>query len=198
MGITNVAESASDAAEPLVLVALDDPEQKPLLYACRTCGSVHSPAIYLASTEAQHATAKEAARDCYNCKTHNNCSYCGVEVSKGWLACRDCRISKKIEAAVEVEDDGGPYFGFDDDQMFHEMEEARNAGHEWVCPTTTTYPRLDADSIFENLTEEMFDDASPDDLNGTVELEVAIKAFNEVQTAATYWADEKRKIRVRP
>lgn len=183
-------------AEPIILISKDDSEQKPLLYACGKCGAVHSPSIYLAKPEVQHATAMEAARDCYNCRTHNHCKYCGEECHKGTLACHDCFINARIEQAVEVADDGGPYFGFGDDQIYHDMDEARDAGHEWVRPCTVTYPRIDPDTIFENLTEEMFEDAGEDDLVGTVELAAAIKRFNEAQTTPTYWADEKRKIRV--
>ena len=45
----------------IVLVRDDDPERKPMLYACPKCGSVHSPKIYLAREDVQHATAREAA-----------------------------------------------------------------------------------------------------------------------------------------
>ncbi|AIT81649.1 hypothetical protein [Novosphingobium pentaromativorans] len=188
----------SEAVEPIILVDANDPDKKPLLYACGKCGSVHSPEIYLARKEVRHATALEAARDCYNCKTHSNCRHCGVECGKGWTACDKCRLEREIERATEVPNDGGPYFGFGDQQMYHEMDDARDAGHEWVCPTNKQYPRIEAWRVFENLTEDMFEDASEDDLNGTAELTAAIEAFNEAQTTCTYWADLTRKIKVPP
>lgn len=183
-------------SEPLVLVAMDDPEQKPLLYACRTCGSVHSPKIYLARPEVQHATAMEAARDCYKCKTHNICNHCGEQCPKGWLACEPCRYQRRLDAAEEVPDDGGPYCQFDGDTYFHEMEEAIDAGLEWVSPCHVTYPRIDAYSVLENLLDDMHEDASVDDLAGTVEFEAAVKAFNDAQTCQSWFGDSKRKIRV--
>ncbi|MEO7469922.1 MAG: hypothetical protein ABIV36_23190, partial [Sphingobium limneticum] len=179
------------------LVALGDPEQKPLLYACATCGAAHSPSIYLATKERQHEAAREAAADCYTCKTHNICKYCGEQCHKGSLACRTCSIAHQIESAAEIPDDGGPYFGLEGDgPMYHDLEEARDDGHDWVMPATEAYPRIDADDIFENLTGDMFEDASMDDLKGTTEFAAAVKAFNDAQTTVTYWGDPKRKIRV--
>lgn len=186
----------NDVVAPIVLVRLGDPDAKPQLYACPKCGGVHSPRIYLATDELAHATARQAAVDCYTCKTHSTCQYCGEQCEKGWTACGSCRLAKKLEAATEVEDDGGPYFEFGGDQMYHEMEEAADAGHEWVCPCTETLPRLDLDSILEDLTSNMYEDASVDDLDGVDALCAAVNAFNEAQTTKTYWADEKRKIRV--
>jgi hypothetical protein len=75
----------------IVLVRDGDLDRKPMLYACPKCGSVHSPKIYLAPEDVQHATAREAAANCYNCRTHDTCRHCGCETPKGWLACRECR-----------------------------------------------------------------------------------------------------------
>ena len=188
-------EALIPSAEPLILIAKGDPEETPLLYVCAKCGSVHSPAIYLARKEVQHATALEAARDCYSCKTHNVCA-CGAECPKSWTACETCRFKKKFDAAVEVDDDGGPYFEFDGDRYYHDLSEAAADGVDWVCPTTVTYPRLDADSIFENLMDQMHEDASPDDLDATKKFRAAVARFNKAQTTASYWMDSKRKIRV--
>lgn len=182
--------------EPKVLIFEDDPERKPRLYACPTCGSVHSPAIYLAREEVQHATAREAARDCYTCKTHNTCSYCGKDCDKGYTACHDCRYARKLEAAVEVADDGGPYCQFDSDTYYTSMEEAQDAGLAWVSPCTVTYPRIDPDSILESLLDEMHEDASVDDMDGVDEFYAAVKAFNDAQKCQSWFGDDKRKIRV--
>lgn len=182
-------------AEPLILVALGDPEQKPLLYACPTCGLAHSPLIYLARKEVQHEAARKAAADCYNCKTHDICE-CGAETPKGWSACESCRFDKKLAAAQEVPDDGGPYCAFDGDDYFTDMEEAQDAGLEWVSPCHVTYPKIDADSVLERLLGEMHEDASTDDLDGVVEFEAAVKAFNEAQKMQSWFGDNKRKIRV--
>lgn len=184
------------SAEPLVLVAVGDPEQTPLLYACSKCGSIHSPAIYLATEERKHAAALEAARDCYKCKTHNNCKYCGTECPKGWLACETCRFAKKLDAAQEVPDDGGPYCAFDGDTYFHELEDAAEAGLEWVSPCHVIYPRIDADSVLDGVLSDMHEDASIDDLDGVDAFIGAVKAFNEAQRCSSWFGDDKRKINV--
>lgn len=182
--------------DPIILVALGDLEQKPRLYACGKCGSVHSPTIYLATKERAHEVAMEAARDCYNCKTHNICSECGEQCPKGWTACDACRFQKRLAAATEVPDNGGPYCAFDGDTYFSEMEEAIDAGLEWVSPCDVTYPRIDAYSVLENLLDDMHEDASVDDLDATDAFEAACKAFNEAQKTQSWFGDSKRKIRV--
>lgn len=183
-------------ANAIVLVRADDPDKKPLLYACAKCGTAHSPAIYLATEERKHLAAREAAEDCYQCRTHNNCDTCGCETPKGWMRCDSCRFKARLEAAVEVPDDGGPYCAFDGDEYFSELDQAADASLEWVSPCTVTYPRLDADDILDNLLSDMFEDASVDDLDGVTEFYAAIEAFNKAQRTPTYFGDNKRKIRV--
>ncbi len=183
------------SAEPIVLVALGDPENEPLLYACGKCGSVHSPNIYAARGEVAHDAAKAAAADCYNCKTSNICA-CGAECPKYWTACEDCRNAKKLAAAVEVPDDGGPYCAFGGDTYYHELEEAAADGLEWVSPCHITYPRINAESVLENLLDEMHEDASVDDLDATDAFFAAVKAFNDAQRTRSWFGDDTRKIRV--
>jgi len=183
--------------KPIILIRKGDPDCKPMLYACSQCGSVHSPSIYLATEERKHEAAREAAENCYTCRTHENCKECGAECPKGWLVCEPCRYNKKLEAAEEIPDDGGPYCAFDGDTYFTEMEEAQDAGLEWVSPCKITYPRIDLDSILENLvSDEMHEDALTDDLEGLEALYAAVDAFNKAQTMQTWWGDGKRKIRV--
>jgi hypothetical protein len=186
--------SDNDVEGPLVLVAADDPDKKPLLYACRTCGSIHSPAIYMAKSEVQHAMAMEAARDCYSCRTHNACQYCGEQCSKGWTACEPCRYQRKLDAAVEVPDDGGPYCAFDGDTYYTELEQAADDGCEWVSPCHITYPKINADDVLDNLLSDMHEDASADDLEGADAFIAAVKAFNEAQKQQSWFGDNKRKI----
>ena len=141
-------------------------------------------------------TTWKAAEDCYNCKTHGTCDTCGGETAKGWTRCGDCRFAARLEKAEEVPDDGGPYCEFLGDTYYMSMEEAQDAGVEWVSPCCTVYPRLDADSILELATEEMFEDASVDDLDGVEAFYAAVKAFNDAQRTPTFFGDDKRKIRV--
>lgn len=179
----------------IVLIRADDPEMKPQLYACPKCGSVNSPRIYACRDDLAHETARRAAEECYNCKEYNLCA-CGEKCPKHWTSCEACRLAKRLEDAVEVPDNGGPYFGFDSDRMYHELEEAADDGHEWVWPSNVMYPKIDPDSVLENLYDEMFEDAGVDDLVGVDAFYEAVKAFNEAQTTRTYWADMKRRIRV--
>ena len=180
----------------IILVRSDDPDRKPQLYACPQCGGVHSPRIYVATDERAHQAAREAAENCYNCKTHNDCSECGAECPKGWTACEPCRYTNKLAAAEEVPDDGGPYCAFDGDTYYYEMDEAVDAGLEWVSPCNTTYPKIDPDDVLDGVISDMHDEASVDDLEGVEAFYQAVKAFNDAQTSRTYWGDSKRKIRV--
>lgn len=179
-----------------ILVFADDAEQKPRLYACPMCGLAHSPKTFLAREAEQHRAAREAAEDCYNCKTHSNCQYCGVECGKGWTACEACRLQRKLEAAVEVPDDGGPYCEVGGDTYYSGMDEVQDAGLEWVSSCIISYPRIDADSVLENLLDDMHEDASTDDMDGVPAFYAAVKAFNEAQTHQSWFGDDKRKIRV--
>lgn len=207
MALPTDRATTPDGAEPVVsgkagipsakvLIFADDPERKPRLYACAKCGSVHSPEIYLAKPEVKHAAALEAAENCYSCRTHDECKYCGCETPKGWLACADCRLAKALEKAEEVPDDGGPYCEFDGDRYFTELDEAADAGLDWVSPCTVTYPRIDGDDILDGLLSDMHEDASIDDLEGVDAFMAAVAAFNEAQTQQTWFGDNKRKIRV--
>lgn len=182
--------------EAKILVFADDPDRKPRLYVCAKCGSAHSPKIYLASEEVQHATAKEAAENCYKCRTHDECKHCGSETPKGWVSCDSCRYKAALEKAVEVPDNGGPYCAFDGDTYYHDMVEAADAGLEWVSPCTITYPKIDIEDVLDGVISDMHDDASIDDLEGVDALDAAIKAFNEAQKTQTWFGDNSRKIRV--
>lgn len=191
------AQSQPEALIPsaIVLINADDPDRKPQLYACPKCGSVHSPRIYMARDEVAHTAARTAAEDCYNCKTHNVCE-CGAECPKGWLACDSCRYAKLLDKAVEIPDDGGPYCAFDGDTYYTEMEQATDAGIEWVSPCEISYPKIDGGDVLDNLLGDMHEDASVDDLDGVDAFMEAVKAFNDAQRTQSWWGDSKRKIRV--
>lgn len=182
-------------AEAVVLVARDNPDA-PLLYACPKCGAVHSPEIYLATKEVKHETARKAAEDCYRCKTHSTCETCGCETPKGWTRCTSCRLKAMLEKAEEVPDDGGPYCEFDGDTYFFEMEEAQDAGLEWVSPCHVSYPRIDAENVLDGLLGDMHEDASIDDLDAVDAFMAAVEVFNNAQRSQTWFGDNKRKIRV--
>lgn len=178
-------------SDPIILVALNDPDQKPKLFACPTCGVCQS---------IKHQPEEQARRLASECCQPRKyiCDTCGVDTPQYRTRCHSCADNARIGAATEIEDDGGPYFGFGVEQMYHELEEARDDGLDWVQPCKVTYPRIDIDAVLEAVIEEMFEDASVDDLYGVDDLDAAIKAFNDRQTTKTYWGDATRKIRVPP
>jgi len=180
--------------EPIVLVALGDPEQKPRLYACPKCGAAHSPGIYLAKAEVAHAAARDAAANCYNCREHNTCSGCGEQCEKSYTKCASCRRKAAMERAQEVPlSEIEECFSFDGDGFYHSTQDASEAGETMVYAATFRPFRLDADSVIDGLLEDHFDDASEHDLIGADELRAAIDTFNRAQTCGTYDVDRTRR-----
>lgn len=183
--------SEKPEGEPIILVAIDDPEQKPKLFACRTCGRGYSV------KEIGVQMARDLATNCTNCfPKQYTCDMCGCETRQYWTRCDRCRYEAKLAAATEVPDDGGPYCAFDGDTYYTELDQAADDGHQWVSPCNVTYPKIDADDVLENLLGDMFEDASVDDLEGVEAFNAAVEAFNVAQKTKTWWGDEKRKIRV--
>lgn len=179
--------------KPIVLADVADRKQKPLLFACPTCGICHSVK--------QHGRkeARALAVKCSTCRPKQyRCDTCGCKTPQYWTRCDKCRYEVKLAAAQEVPDDGGPYCAFGGDTYFHELDEARDAGCEWVSPCHVTYPKIDADSVLENLLDDMFEDASIDDMDAVEPFYEAVKAFNEAQRCQSWFGDDKRKIRVPP
>lgn len=181
----------TSGGEPIVLVAMDDPQQHPKLFACRSCGLAHSV------KQVGIQNARDLAINCQRCNPKQyKCDMCGCDTPEYWTRCDKCRYEAKLEAATEVPDDGGPYCTFDGDTYYTELEEAADNGHQWVSPCHITYPKIDADDVLDNLLSDMHEDASVDDLDGVDAFYQAVKAFNEAQTYQSWFGDNKRKIRV--
>jgi hypothetical protein len=179
-------------SDPIVLVAKGDPEAKPRLFACAKCGSVHSPSIYACREGLALATAEEAARNCYNCREHNTCSDCGEQCPKSWTKCDPCRLKSAFERGQKVDASTiDECFGYGGD-FYHDTDEAREAGEEWVYASTFRPFHLDPDNTLENILDDHFEDASESDLTGVVELRAAIAKFNAAQTSGTYDEDRTR------
>jgi hypothetical protein len=70
---------------------------------------------------------------------------------------------------------------------------------EWVSiATDQEFPALDAGDIFQELEEQMFNEAA-EDFNGKVEFRAACEAFNEVNRGIDwYQSDHTRVVRVPP
>jgi hypothetical protein len=186
----NSAQGGPDR-NPIILVAMDDPEQKPKLFACRTCGRGYS--VKEIGTEA----ARDFANNCTNCfPKQYACDMCGCETRQYWTRCDSCLYAAKLEAATEVPDDGGPYCAFDGDTYYTELDQAADDACLWVSPCHVTYPKIDADAVLDGLLSDMYEDATIDDLDGVTEFYAAVKAFNEAQRTQSWWGDDKRKIKV--
>lgn len=179
--------------DPIILVRDDDPERRPQLYACGKCGKVHSPNIYLASDEVKHATALRAAIECYNCRTHNACQDCGAPCEKHWLVCPPCRRERIIKTATKVDPNEIEHcFSLDGQSFYYSVEDAREAGEEWITDATFRPFSLDAQRIVDDLLADHHEDASTDDLDGLKELLAAIEKFNKAQKSGSYDQDKTR------
>jgi hypothetical protein len=74
---------------------------------------------------------------------------------------------------------------YDNDKFYTEIEDAidpylpgQEPEYVWAC-TDVGVPRATTESLYENLIENMWEDADVSDLNGVEELEAAMTAFNE-------------------
>lgn len=184
-------------AEPIVLVKLGDATQKPQLFACSKCGHVYSHRIYACKEELAIETARKAAEDCYNCRTHNTCQHCGEQCSKGWTACDKCRRKKRFEQATQVPLDGVEHcFGFDSGDFYQSPEDAADDGEDWVFLSTFRPFVCDGERVEEGILDDHHDDASVDDLIGRDKLWAAIEEFNKAQTSGSYDQDMRRIAKV--
>lgn len=118
----------------------------------------------------------------------------------------------RLEKAELVEDYDDPVFcdgaghGSYGDGYFADVEELADAvqsrflpghGPEFAhCCEKIPFSGLDLDSILENATEDMFEDAR-DHLDGVEELRTAIHGFNQLNKNLCSWTpDYKRKVRL--
>ena len=190
--------SLSDKTETVItLVRADDPEKKPLLYACVKCGQINSPRIYACRDDLAHQAAKQAAIDCYNCRTHNTCQHCGKECNKGRLACDDCLRKKRFEDAKEIPvAEIDECFGFDSGEFYHSPEDAADDGEDWVYASTFRPFSIDGERLEESILDDHHEDASHTDLIDLEDLWNAVEKFNKAQTSGSYDEDRTRRARV--
>jgi len=183
--------------DPIVLVRADDPDKKPLLYACGKCGQINSPYIYACKDDLAHQTARQAAIDCYTCRTHNTCQHCGKECEKHWLACDDCRRKKRFEDSKEVPLSGiEECFGFNSGEFYRCPEDAADDGEDWVYASKFRLFQIDGERLDESILDDHHEDASTSDLVGHRELWDAIETFNKAQNSGSYDEDRSRRARV--
>lgn len=181
-------------SEPIVLIKANDPDRKPVLFACSGCGHVYSPKIYACKEELALQAARDAAANCYNCKTHSTCLTCGANCDKHYTACEKCRRAKRFDAAKTVpHSDIGECFGFDNGEFYRDPSEAAEDGEDWVYASTFHPFAIDGERLEESILEDHHEDASVSDLIGHAELWSAIEAFNKAQTSGSFDEDRTRK-----
>ncbi len=149
--------------------------------------------------------SKEMAEWCHG----DRLCACGKKIQRGYRTeqCDQCRSdemhaeeavkeaarfekAKKITNA-EYDDgmvyDGDRYFtGVEDALEHYESNDADPPKYLWAC-TNVGLPKASAESIYDNLLEEMWDDADTSDLNGVEELEAAVDAFNKANESVSLW-----------
>lgn len=190
-------EKSNLSQAPIVLVRFDDPDKKPLLYACGKCGQIHSPRIYACNDALAHETARRAAEDCYTCRTHNTCQHCGDQCEKGWLACDKCKRSKRFENSKEVPLDGvEECFGFDGGDFYRSPQDAAEDGEDWVYLCTFRHYSIDLERLEQDILDDHHEDASVHELKAFDALIAAVKFFNEAQTGGSFDEDRTRRARV--
>lgn len=148
----------------------------------------------------------EVCCTCKGCGKHQirNTLMYGQWCDECWRAEDAKRDLAKIERAKEVQYDGGPVF--DGSDYYHDLDTFIDQCEpddlpEFVFPCTIGHPRLDADSILENMIENLNVSSDLDvDVNGRVEFFAAVEAFNKAnENGFQIWDDiTSLKVRVRP
>lgn len=176
----------------IVLIKKGDASEKPMLYGCAKCGTVHSPKIYACREEEAHEAARRAAEECYTCRTHNNCQECGKETGKGWLKCSECREAAKLAKATVVDAATIEYCFGANGEYYQSTEEAAEDGNAYVYASDFTPYRIDFDNLIESTLDDHHEDASENDLIGVGFLKATIEAFNKAQKHGSYFEDATR------
>lgn len=179
-------------SEAIILIKKGDPAEKPMLYGCPKCGTVHSPKIYACREEEAHEAARRAAEDCYKCRTHNECQECGKETPKGWLKCSECREQEKLRKAAVVESSELDHCFGADGEYYHSPYEAAEAGNSYAFGSQFTPFSLNFETVVESILDDHHEDASESDLIGLDFLKATVEVFNKVQKHGSYFEDGTR------
>lgn len=114
---------------------------------------------------------------------HSECSSCWSKKSRDEEAKREAERFEKANKIPAAEYTGEMVY--DNDKFYTEIEDAidpylpgQEPEYVWAC-TDVGVPRATTESLYENLIENMWEDADVSDLNGVEELEAAMTAFNE-------------------
>ena len=164
------------------------------VWMCQACGRVY-----------MEKTAYISERCCI-CTECGKCTYVpgGNNFIKDW--CKACEskandryYANRMAKAIELTDYKGPvvhgdrYFG-SVDEMIDDLEPDEIP--EWVHTCDVIHPTLDADSIIQNLLENI-DTEEPLELEGEDDFVKAVEAFNAANESVVYWEEDcEHKVRV--
>ena len=163
------------------------------VFACLTCDEVW--------------TTRQSADKCCN----RRCP-CGQPVQRYHTACATCiataeakREADRLEAADEVEYDGGMVWDGDYHETLDDFIEARldemepgDSLPEFVYPCKSSGPALQLSmDCFEHRLDDAWKDASWEDFDGVGQLKAALEEFNRVNANRLAWEpDYSKKVRV--
>lgn len=147
--------------------------------------------------------AKEQAENCHGDRL---CS-CGKKIDQRYRSlCNDCdqrdwkekeriKEAERFEKAQKISDTeykGGMVYG-PDDRYYEEVEDAidqylegQKPEYVWACKDVGVI-KATTESLYENMLENMWEDADVHDLNGVDELEAAVEVFNEANKNISVW-----------
>lgn len=122
------------------------------------------------------------------------CSNCRMKERRSKDAAREAERFEKATKITESEYKGEMVYV--DDRYSDCIEDAidnylpgQEPEYVWACKDQAV-PFANAESIYENLLDNMWEDASVDDLNGIDELEAAVKAFNEANRSISVFVPD--------
>lgn len=153
---------------------------------------------------------KNSKQFAYDCCRQFVCEKCDKDTYQYQSLCSSCRDKANMDAREEIPSEGfeGPVYCEGSDRWFESYDEAiehfqdlvgdeESYIPEFVLPAEKVrVPNIDAEDILENFCSDLFEDAQ-DHLNGTEELEAAIKKFNEANNTVFQWEQiPKKKIRL--
>lgn len=173
------------------------------VYACRACGSLHSPGIYVVNSEDAHAAARRAAE---NCCEPRKCGDCGIEIGKSRARCERCALVFRLKAARRTELDPldrtavfspgvGGSWGDGYSGSFAELksycEDAGRALPAYVHPCVPQPLEIDPEGVIEQAVDDMHEGAA-DEIVDREELVRFLQAWNAKQSCVGYHPDVSR------
>ena len=132
---------------------------------------------------------------------------CGAKITQGYRqkTCSECESkvwkekerkgeAKRFEAATKIA--AADYKGehvYLDNRYYDSVEEAideylegQEPEYVWACKNVEV-TKASTESLYENMLENMWEDADVSDLNGVDELEAAVQVFNKANESISVW-----------